>query len=67
MHHDKQVVVRMPAGLADRLDRLVPQLAADPHLAAAGRVTRSMVARLALMRGLQALEDDRRATAGEVG
>jgi len=54
----------MPAALAARLDALVPHLAEDPDLAAAGRVTRSMVARLALARGLSALERSKRRRGG---
>jgi len=56
MRHDVQVVVRMPADLAARLDKLIPALVDGSDLAAAGRVTRSTVARLALARGLAALE-----------
>ena len=56
MHHDKQVVIRMPADLADRLSALVDSVAQDPTVAAGGRVSRSTVARLALSRGLASLE-----------
>lgn len=56
MRHNVQVVVRMPEDLARRLDRLMPALVAGTPLEAAGRVTRSTVARLALSRGLDALE-----------
>lgn len=56
MRHTVQVVVRMPAALAARLDSLVPELERDPALSAASRVTRSTAARLALARGLEQLE-----------
>jgi MoxR-like ATPase len=56
MHHDKQLAIRLPAGMVDRLDALVGPLAQDPDLAAAGRVTQAAVARLALARGLASLE-----------
>lgn len=56
MHHNVQVVVRLPAELAARLDRLVPVLAQTGPWAAASRVTRSTVARLALLEGLAQLE-----------
>jgi predicted transcriptional regulator len=66
MRHNTQVVVRMPKDLAQRLDRLVPALVEGTPLAAAGRVTRSTVARLALARGLDVLEASLAADAGEV-
>lgn len=66
MHHNEQVVIRMPSVLAARLDRLVPVLAESGPLAAAGRVTRSTVARLALARGLDALEAAEPASDAEV-
>ena len=66
MRHNEQVVIRMPSALAARLDRLIPALAESGPLAAAGRVTRSTVARLALARGLDALEAAERAAGAEV-
>jgi hypothetical protein len=41
-----------------RADALIPKLSRTPTLAALGRVTRSTVLKLALMRGLDALEQD---------
>jgi|AACY02.16.fsa_nt_gi hypothetical protein len=66
MRHNVQVVVRMPASLAERLDRLIPALVQNGPLAAAGRVTRSTVARLALAEGLDALESAHGTDAREV-
>jgi hypothetical protein len=48
--------VRIPDDLARRLDRLVPKIGKDPNLAALGRVSRSAVVKLALVRGVAALE-----------
>lgn len=54
-------VCRVPADLWTRADRLCPSLATAPALRAWGRVTPSAVVRLALLRGLEALEADARA------
>lgn len=54
--NDVQLVIRVPTRLAARLDALAVLLAAHPELGLVGRVTRSAVARLALSRGLAALE-----------
>ena len=51
-----QIVVRVPADLARRIDSLTPTYASHPELGAVGRVTRSAVVRLALARGLACLE-----------
>lgn len=53
----KMVGVRMPGEMLARIERLVPKLA-KTDLAAAGEVTTSVVIRLALMRGLSALEKE---------
>lgn len=47
---------RPPADLVARADALVPALDADPEIHAHGRVSRSTVIRLALLRGLASLE-----------
>jgi hypothetical protein len=54
--HDQTLVLRLPADLVEKLDQLLPKLAADPQLAAWGRPTRSSVARLALITGIEELE-----------
>ena len=51
-----QLIVRVPADLARRVDSLTPIYASHPELGAVGRVTRSAVVRLALARGLACLE-----------
>ena len=48
--------VRIPDDLARRLDRLVPKIGKDPNLSAIGRISRSAVVKLALSRGVAALE-----------
>ncbi len=50
------VPVRLPSALVKRLDKLVKPIAADPRMAAFGRVSRSTVIRLAIAEGLTALE-----------
>jgi len=52
--------VRIPDDLARRLDRLVPKIAKDQNLATLGRVSRSAVVKLALLRGVAALETEYR-------
>lgn len=60
MTPDVPTSLRLPADLSARVDALAERLAADPRLAAAvgGRVSRSAVLRLALERGIAALEAD---------
>ena len=58
MTHDVQIAIRVPEELVERADALVEAIAADPELSAFGRVTRSSVLRLALLRGLATLEEE---------
>ena len=60
MAHDAAVNLRLPQALLDRAEALVPALEADPKLQAS-RVTRAVVIRLALAKGLEALEEEYRA------
>lgn len=53
-----QIALRVPADALERAELLVPRLNARPEHQARGAVTRSDVLRLALLRGLQALERD---------
>jgi hypothetical protein len=48
--------IRLPQELLDRIEALVPVVAADPVFAAFGRVGRSSVLRLSLVRGVESLE-----------
>jgi predicted transcriptional regulator len=57
MTNDTQFSVRLPADLVKRLDKMEAKLAKQPDMAAF-RVTRQSVLRLALMRGLDALEEE---------
>lgn len=50
--------VKMPAELLDRIDSFVPRLEKYPEILAYGRVSRASVIRLALTKGLEALERD---------
>lgn len=57
LFHDTAVNLRLPSALLARAEALAPSLADDPLLAAAGRgAGRATVLRLALARGLDALE-----------
>jgi hypothetical protein len=46
----------VPPELAKRLDRLVPRLAKDPAFATLGIINKSSVVKLALLKGVEALE-----------
>ena len=59
MAHDAVVNLRLPRALLDRAEALVPALEADVKLQAS-RVTRAVVIRLALAKGLEALEEEYR-------
>lgn len=50
------VTLRLPQTLLDRADRLIERLARDEEAVLLGRVSRSIVLRLALLRGLEQLE-----------
>lgn len=52
------VTLRVPKALLARADALVPRLRENSELAAFGRLSRSVVLRLAVLRGLEALEGD---------
>lgn len=56
MGNDTQVVVRVPGSLLKRIERLVRLVGKDKELSAFGRVSRSSVVRLALVRGVEDLE-----------
>jgi hypothetical protein len=50
------ITLRLPKSLVDRADALIDQLAEDEEALLLGRVSRSIVLRLAVLRGLEALE-----------
>ncbi len=52
----QSVTLRLPAALVDRAEALVPRVGRLPELATLPSVTRSDVYRVALLRGLAALE-----------
>ena len=53
----EQLSIRIQPAVAKRVDSLRAKLAKDPNLSAAlGQVTRTTVAKLAFMRGLEVLE-----------
>ena len=53
--------IRVLRSLVDRLDQLVPDMAGDPRMHVLGKVSRSDVARAAMVRGLEILELEYRA------
>ena len=60
--------LRLPKSLVDRADALIDRLADDEEALLVGRVSRSIVLRLAVRRGLEQLEaqaDERRAPRGK--
>jgi hypothetical protein len=54
------LVVRVSPELLKRADRLIPRLGRDTAVTTIGNVTRSTVVKLALLRGLDALEAEYR-------
>ena len=58
------ITLRLPKSLVDRADTLIDQLAEDEEALLLGRVSRSIVLRLAVLRGLEALEGQVAARAG---
>lgn len=57
MPNEEAVSLRLPAGTLDRAEALIATLKTHPALQAA-RVSRALVLRLALLRGLDELERD---------
>lgn len=53
-----QLVIRVQASVAKRADDLKAKVARDRNLSAVGRITRTTVLKLALTRGLEALEQE---------
>jgi hypothetical protein len=51
------ISMRLPQELLERADALIPAIEADPELGSFGRASRAAVLRLALVRGLQQLEE----------
>jgi hypothetical protein len=58
------ITLRLPKSLVDRADTLIDQLAEDEEALLLGRVSRSIVLRLAVLRGLEALEGQVASRAG---
>lgn len=50
------ITLRLPQSFVDRADALIADLAEDEESLLLGRVSRSIVLRLAVLRGLEALE-----------
>ena len=59
MANEEAVSLRLPAGTMDRAETLIAELKRHPALQAA-RVSRALVLRLALLRGLEELEREAR-------
>jgi hypothetical protein len=56
--NEEQVSIRLPTELLDRAEKLARKLAADPTHSTVFRVTRAAALRMALLRGVEALEAD---------
>lgn len=50
------VTLRLPKALVERADALIPRVREDAEMLVVGRVSRSIVLRLAVLRGLESLE-----------
>ncbi len=48
--------LRLPPELIELAEKMLPFVAADPQVAAVGRVTRSSVLRLAMAKGLESMQ-----------
>jgi hypothetical protein len=58
MSNEDQVTIRLPKGFLERAERVAKKLAADPAHSTPFRVSRAAVLRMALLRGVEALEAD---------
>ncbi len=58
MTNEDQVTIRLPKGFLERTEKLAKKLAADPTHSTPFRVSRAAVLRMALLRGVEALEAD---------
>lgn len=54
----KLVTLRLPPGLIEQADNLIPSFQSDPHMNLSGQVTRADVLRHAIMCGLVTLEKE---------
>ncbi|MCK9460432.1 MAG: hypothetical protein M0R80_12405 [Proteobacteria bacterium] len=61
MVQDATVTIRLPQDLLDRAEKLIPRLEKQGALAAT-RVSKAVVIRLALLRGLDAIESELKAS-----
>jgi hypothetical protein len=52
------VTLRLPKSLLQRADALIPALRSNSDIFVVGRLSRSVVLRLAVLRGLEAMEED---------
>lgn len=59
--------LRLPVELLERADALIPVMASWPEVGAHGRVSRSTVIRIALLRGLASLEAEASRRDGDSG
>jgi hypothetical protein len=58
---EQSLTIRVDASMVEQMDELVPVVAAMPEFAVVGRITRSTVARLAIMKGLEVLREQSKA------
>ena len=62
---DVTITIRCPRDVKERIDALVPVLGARDELRAIGKVTQAATIRLALLRGVEALEAEDRPGKGK--
>jgi hypothetical protein len=59
------VTLRLPKSLLQRADALIPTLRSNSDIFVVGRLSRSVVLRLAVLRGLEAMEEGAPKTAAK--
>ena len=62
----KDIAVKLPMELVERADALVPVFEDVPEMRVWSRISRTAVIRLALLRGLESLEDEFASDQGEM-
>ncbi len=53
--NDEQVVIRLPTDLLAEVDALIPMVERMPEYAAVGKITRSFVMRVVILKGVEAM------------
>lgn len=56
MKHNASITMRLPKEILDRAENLIPLMQDESELGSAANIKRSMILRMALNKGLEALE-----------